>query len=177
MPVEIGAQGGDRGVEPLELARHVVGDHVGDDDARLVQHDVAERDAVRQRGAGQMHGMAGDRLGAGAGERGQLAGGDHLGEHHRRGLQRFFFLLGIGAARAVLHHQHAERIAGAQDRHAEEGMVDFFAGFRPEREGRVGLRVRQVDRIGFAGDQADQAFVGLQHGLVDGFALQALGGV
>ena len=56
-------------------------------------------------------------------------------------------------------------------------MVDFFAGFRAVGEGRVRLRVRQVDRIGFAGDQADQAFVGFQHGLVDRFALQALGGV
>ena len=125
----------------------------------------------------EMQRMAGGRLGAGLGERGQLAGGDHLGQHHGRGLQRLFFFLRIGAAGAVLHHQHAERIAGAQDRHAEERVVDFFAGFRPEREGRMGLRVRQVDRIGFARHQADQALVGLQHGLVDGFALQAFGGV
>ena len=41
----------------------------------------------------------------------------------------------------------------------------------------MALRVRQVDRVGFAGDQADQAFVGLQDGLVDGFALEAFGGV
>ena len=50
-PVEIGAQGGDGRVEPLEFARHVVGDDIGDDHARLVQHHVAERDAVGQRGA------------------------------------------------------------------------------------------------------------------------------
>ena len=175
--VEIGAQRGDGGVEALQFTRHVVGDDVGDDDARLVQHDVAERDAVGQRRADQMQRVAGGGLGAGAGERGQFARGDHLGEHHRRGLQRLFFFFGVGAAGAVLHHQHAERVAGAQDRHAEERMVDFFAGFRPEREGRVGLRVRQVDRIGFARHQADQAFVGLQHGVVDGFALQAFGGV
>ena len=36
----------DGGVEPVQLVLHVVGDEVGDDDARLVQHDVAERDAV-----------------------------------------------------------------------------------------------------------------------------------
>jgi hypothetical protein len=121
--------------------------------------------------------MARDRLGAGPGARGELARGDHLGEHHRRGLQRLFFLFGVGAPRAVLHYQHAERVAGAQHRHAEEGMVDFFAGFRAERECGVRLRVGQVDRIGFARHQADQAFVGLEHGLVHGFALQALGGV
>ncbi len=175
--VEIGAQGGDRRVETFEFARHVVGDHIGDHHARLVQHDVTERDAVRQRRALHVHRMARGRFGAGAGERRQFAGRDHLGEHHRRGLQRFFFFLGVGAPRAVLHRQNAERIAGAQHRHAEEGVVDFFARLWAEREGRVVLRVRQVDRIGFAGDQADQAFVGLQHGLVDRFALEAFGGV
>ena len=36
-------------VQPLEFLRHVVGDEVGDDDARLVQHHMAERDAVGQR--------------------------------------------------------------------------------------------------------------------------------
>jgi len=121
--------------------------------------------------------MACDRLGAGAGERRQFSGGDHLGEHHRRGLQRLFFLFRVGALCAVLHHQHAERIARAQDRHAEERVIDFFAGFRPERECRMRLRVRQVFWFGFAGDQTDQAFVGLQDGLVDRLALQALGGV
>ena len=104
-PVEIGAQGGDRGVEPLDFARHVVGNDIGDDDARLVQHDMAERDAVGQRRAFHMHGVARGRFGAGLGERRQFAGGDHLGEHHRRGLQRFFFFFGIGPARAVLHRQ------------------------------------------------------------------------
>ncbi len=176
-PVEIGAQRADRGIEALQFARHVVGDDIGDDDARLVQHDMAERDAVGERCADEMQRVAGGGLGAGVGERRQFARGDHLGEHHRRGLQRLFFLFRVGAARAVLHHQHAERIAGAQHRHAEEGVVDFFAGFRPEREGRMALRVRQIDRIGLARHQADQAFVGLQHGLVDGFALQAFGGV
>ena len=137
----------------------VVGDEVGDDDARLVQHHVAERDAFGERRALQMHRAAHRRLGAGPGERGQFARGDHLGQHHGGGLQRLDFLLGIGAPGAVLHHQHAERVAGAQDRHAEEGVVDFFAGFRPVREGRMGLRVRQVDGVGFARDQADQALV------------------
>ena len=41
----------------------------------------------------------------------------------------------------------------------------------------MGLRVGQVDRVGLARDQADQAFVLPQHGLVDGLALEAFGGV
>ena len=128
-------------IEPLQFPRHVVGDEIGDHHARLVQHDMAERDAVGERRALTCSGRrtAGSAPGLASGR--ELARGDHLGEHHRGGLQRLLFLLGIGAARAVLHHQHAERVAGAQDRHAEEGVVDFFAGFRPVGEGRVGLRV------------------------------------
>ena len=56
-------------------------------------------------------------------------------------------------------------------------MVDFFAGFRAERIGRMVLRVGQVDLGRLAGDQADQAFVGLHDGGVDGFALETFGGV
>ena len=138
---------------------------------------MTERDAVGQRDAGDLHRVARGRFGAGAGDRRQFARRDHLGEHHRRGLQRFFFFFRIGPACAVLHRQHAERIAGAQHRHTEERVVDFFAGFRTEREGRMVLRVRHVDRLRLAGDQADQAFVSLQHGFVDGFALEAFGGV
>ena len=128
--VEIRAHGLDRGLQPLQLLRHVVGDEIGDDHARLVQHHVAERDAVVERDAGELQRPARGGLGAGLGDRGQFARGDHLGEHHRGGLQRLLFLLGVGAPRPVLHHQHAERVAGAQDRHAEEGVVDLFAGLR-----------------------------------------------
>ena len=49
--VEIGAQGLDRRLQMRQLFLHVVGDVVGDDDARLVQHHVAERDALAERGA------------------------------------------------------------------------------------------------------------------------------
>ena len=120
---------------------------------------------------------AGGGLEAGLGDGGELARGDHLGEHHRGGLQRLLFLLGIGAPRPVLHHQHAERVAGAQHRHAEEGVVDLLAGLRPVGEGRMVLGFRQVDRVGLAGDQADQAFVRAQHGLVDRLLVEAFGGV
>ena len=175
--VEMGAQCLDRRLQVLQFPRNVVGDVVGDDDTRLVQHDVAERDAFRQRHAGEMQRSPCRRLGAGRRLRRQLARGDHLRQHHRRRLQRLDFLLRIVAPGAVLHHQHAERVAGAQDRHAEEGVVDFFAGFRPEGEGRVRLRVGKVDGARLARDQSDQALVGTQHGVVHGVAVEALGGV
>ncbi len=140
--IEIGSQRIDRRFEPLQLLLHVVRDEIGDHDARLVQHHVSQSDAVGDRLAAEMQRAARRGLRAGPGERGELAGGDHLGEHHRGGLQRLLFLLGIGPVRPVLHDQHAQRVAGAQDRHAEERVVDFFAGFRSVREGGVGLGIR-----------------------------------
>ena len=140
--VEIGAQLGQRRIEPLDFLWQVVGDVIGDDDARLVQHDMAQRDAVGQDRAGLVQRVPRRRLGAGLRQRRQFAGGDHLRQHHGGSLQRLDLFLDIGALGAVLHHQHAERVAGAQDRHAEEGMVDFFAGLRAERERRMALRVR-----------------------------------
>ncbi len=175
--VEVGAQLCQRRVEPLDFLRQVLGDVVGDDDARLVQHHMAERDAVGQDGAGLVQRMPRRGLGAGLGQRGQFARGDHLRQHHGGGLQRLDLFLDIGALGAVLHHQHAERVAGAQDRHAEEGVVDFFAGLRAERERGVVLRVAQIERVGLAGDQADQALMRAQDGAVDGVAVEAFGGV
>ena len=54
-------------------------------------------------------------------------------------------------------------------------VVDFLAGLRQVAEGRVGLRVREVERPRLRGDRADQALADAQRGLVDGLALQALG--
>ena len=53
--------------------------------ARCRRRPPAPRDA----------GPAGRQLTPGLGEGRQLAGGDHLGDHHGDGLQRLFFLLGI----------------------------------------------------------------------------------
>ena len=69
-PVEVGAQCGNRRFKPLELFWDIIGDHIRDDDARLVQHDMAERDAVREDSALEMLRMTRRRFGAGAGEGG-----------------------------------------------------------------------------------------------------------
>ncbi len=175
--VEVGAQFRQRRIESLDLLRQVLGDVIGDDDARLVQHHMAERDAVGQDGAGLVQRMPRGRLGAGLRQRRQFARGDHLRQHHRGGLQRLDLFLDIGALGAVLHHQHAKRIAGAQDRNAEERVVDFFAGLRAERERRMVLRVAQVERRRLAGDEADQALMRAQDGSVHRVAVEAFGGV
>ncbi len=175
--VEIGAQLQDRGVEPFDFLRQILGDVVGDDDARLMQHHMSERDAIRENGAGLVQRVPRGGLGAGLGDGRQFARRDHFREHHRGGLQRLDLFLDIGAVGAVLHHQHAEGVAGAQDRHAEERVVDFFAGFRAIGEGRVRLGVRQVQRRRLRGDEADEALMRGQDRLVDSVPVQTFGGV
>ena len=60
--VEVGAQFRQRRIQPLDLLGQVLGDVIGDDDARLVQHDMAERDAVGQDRAGLLQRMPRRRL-------------------------------------------------------------------------------------------------------------------
>ena len=107
----------------------------------------------------------------------QIAGGDHLGDHHRRRFQRLDLVVAVVALGAVLHDQHAERAAGPQHRHAEEGIVDLFAGLRQVGEGRVLLRVGKVERPRAGRDRADQALPELELGKVDGARVQTFGGV
>ena len=102
--------------------------------------------------------------------------GDQLGQHHGDGLQRLDLVLGVVARRAVLHHQHAEHPAAAQDRHAHQRVVDLLAGLRPIGEVGMALRVGERQRPGCGGDVADQALADPQPGAVHRLGLQALGG-
>ena len=104
--------------------------------------------------------------------RDEVAAGDQLRQHHRDGLQRLDLFLVVFAEGAVLHHQHAEHAAAAQDRHAGQRVVDLLAGFRAVREIRMRLGVGQRQRPGAAGDIADDAFADREAGLVDGFLLR-----
>ena len=118
--IEVGAQALHGRCQARHLLLNVLGDEIGHDHTRLVQHHVSERYAFAQRRAFEMDRTPGGRLGAGQCQCGQLARGDHFRQHHRGGLQCLDFFLGIGAACAILHDQHAKRVAGAQDRHAKE---------------------------------------------------------
>ena len=92
---------------------------------------------------------------AGLDDRLQFAGRDDLRQHHRGRLERLDLFFRVSALRLVLDDEHAERIAGAQDRHAEERMVNFLARLRPVGKGRMMLRVGNRQRLGFACDEAD----------------------
>ena len=153
--------------EPAPLQLDILGDQARDHDARLVQHHMAERHAFgngqsRESRRGFTSPLGADLLGD------EPARGDHLGDHHGGGLQSLDFLVAIVPLGAVLHREHADRVAAAQDRHAEEGVIDLLAGLGAVGEGRVMLGVGELHRLGLLGDQADQALARLQMRVVDG---------
>jgi hypothetical protein len=136
---------------------------------------MAERNAVGEDVAFELDALSALQVGLRHVER-RERGAQQFRKHHGRGLQRLDFLVGIDARDRVLHGQDADGPAGAQDRDAEEGLVDFFARLRPVCEGMMALRVGQVDRLAAARDQADEALAGFQMGVANGFLAQAFGG-
>ena len=147
------------------------------DDARLVQHGAADRDARRQ-----LHAVDAQRQQAEAVDllhlvgADEVAGRDQLRQHHGDGLQRLDLFLVVLAPRAVLHDQHAEHAPGAHDRHAGQRMVDLLARLRAVGELRMALRVGERQRPGVGGDVADQALADPQARAVHGRGIEALGG-
>ena len=109
--IDRGAHRADRRLQALQFRLDVVGHDLGHGHPRLVHDHVAEAEAVsdaetleRQRPpAGHRRTLRRDPL--------QLARGDHFGEKHRRRLKRFHLFFRVGAPRAILHHEHADRRA------------------------------------------------------------------
>ena len=165
-------------LEAALFGGHVFRNEILDDDARFVQHGVAERHAFGQRITAQMVASdMGDVGGDFACHLAQFARGDDLGQHHGGCLECLLFLLGVVPPGAVLHHEHADDRTAAHDRHAEEGVVDFFARLGEVFERGVLLGVGEIEPDRLLGDGADEALARLQLGLVHGLALEALGGV
>ena len=167
---------GDGRIEAQEFRLDVLGDEVLDHHPGLVEHHMAEAHAVGQRNAPLVDRAAKRNAGLDRRQRLQFAGGEHLRHHHGGGLKGLDLFLGIDPVGAVLDDQDAERIAGAQQRHAEEGVVDLLARLGLIGEGRVALGVGERQGLGRRGDQADEALAGAHDGEVDGFPVQALGG-
>ena len=174
--VDRGADLADRGLEAAQLRLRVLRDQVLHHDAGLVQDDMAEADAVGEGDAALVQRSPQGRAGLGERQRLQLARGDHLRQHHGGGLERLHLLFGVDPPRPVLHDEDAEGVAGPQQRHAEEGVVDLLARLRLVGEGRVRLGVGQRERLGRRGDEADEALARGHRREVDGGAVEAFGG-
>ena len=173
--IERGAQGCDRRLQPDQLLGRILGHEMRDDDARLVQDDVPERDAVG-------HLLALDhrrqrllqldrRAGPGHGARYEM-----LGDDHRRRLQHLDILVGVFLLGAVLHDEHAEHLTAAPDRHRQQRVVDLLARLRPVGERRVARRLRLVDRDVELGAAADEAFAALHARRVHGARVETFAG-
>ncbi len=173
--VDRGAHRADRRLEPLQFRIDVVGDDFRHRHARLMHDHMAETEAVGDALTLQGHGPPNGNRRALRGDALELARGDHLGKKHRGGLESLDLFLRIGAPRAVLHHEHANRRAAAQNRHAKERLIDLFArlGFVGER--RMVLGVGQRERLGARGDETDQALPGFHRRQVDRFTIEAFG--
>ncbi len=167
----------DGGLQPRELERHVLGDDLLHDDPRLVQHHMPEANAFGDRRAGQRQGGARREI-VDRGRQGlQFARGDHLREQHGGRLEDLDLLVDVDPSRLVLHHEHAERVAAAQHRNAEEGRVDLLPGFRAVGEGGMLLRIGEREAFGRLRDEPDQTFVRAHRRQMHGLPVQALRGV
>ena len=165
-------------LEALLLLADILGDH-------LLDRRCAARAARRGRSATpgvELHAVDAQRQQAEAVDllhlvgADEVTGRDQLRQHHGDGLQRLDLFFVVVAARAVLHHQHAQHAAGAHDRHAGQRMVDLLARLRAVGELRMALRVGQRQRPVMGGDVADQALADPQARAVHGRGIEALGG-
>jgi hypothetical protein len=163
--------------KPLELAHRILGDHLLQQDARLVQHRLADAEPGAQRQPVQPERHQGQPVGGMVRVAGQkLAARHQLGQHHGGGLQRLDLLLGVVALGAVLHHQHAEHASAARNRHAHQRVIDLLAGLRPVGEVGMRLGVGQRQRPAMQRDVADQPLAHPEACLVHRLGLQPLGG-
>ncbi len=173
--IERSAQAGHRRLEPDELGRRILGHQVRDDDARLMQHDVAQRDAFRHLLALDHHRQRLLELDGGARAR-HGARHEMLGDDHGRRLQHLDILVGVFLLRAVLHDEDAEHLTGTPDRHRQQRMVDLFAGLRPVGERRVARCLRLIHRDIQLGAAADETFAALHAHGMHGAGVQTFAG-
>ena len=156
------------------LALGVVADRLADHDLRLVQHDGAFGHALLADEAADEEGQLVRAVhGAGADEGAELG---HLGDDHGDDLEGVDLVVGIVARLAVLHHEDAEDLAEALDRHAEEAREALLAGLG---QVAVAAGVRGVgggERLGGLGDLADEALADAEAGEVHRLRVEPLGG-
>ncbi len=165
----------ERIVEARLLRLDVFGEKLGDGHARLVQDDMAERDALRHCDA--LDGLALRAPGLWRGDVEALQDiRHHLRSDHGDGLQDLDLLLRIGSRDRVLHGEHADGASAADHGHPEEGLIDLFAGFRAIGIGGVIFGVRQVHVLAAARHEADETLAGLHMRGVNRFLAKAFGG-
>ncbi|MNU76403.1 hypothetical protein D3C71_659550 [compost metagenome] len=142
-----------------------------------MQHDVTKTDAFAIGVAIDGNGTRQIKLHTGAGDLFQLAARHYFSDKHRGCLERFNFILPVCSAGLVLDHKNAKSATGAQNRHAEEGMINFLTGFRKIAESRMRLRIGKIERLGRSGNRADKTLPHFQLCEMHGILVETFGGV
>jgi hypothetical protein len=167
----------ERTINPLALGLDVVGHHLVDGHARLVEHRVAGGQPLDQRQP--LHDL---RFGAGLRQPqrlllvDQFCVGDQFGQDHRGGLQRLDLDVLVPARLDMLHDQRADRAFTIDDRHPGEGMELLLPRFGAI--GEIGMRLGfgQVERLDVGRDGAGKPLADCQPGDVDRALVQPAGG-
>ncbi len=175
--VDGNAQRVERFGQPLQFEVGVFIEQIGDDDARLVQHDMAKPDTFAIAVTLDRNRARQVELETGTGDLLQFTRSNHFGDDHRRGFHRLDFFFAIGALRPVLHDENTKRATRTKDRHAEEGVEDFFAGLRQVAEGGMRLRIRKVQRLRRRSNRTDKTLTHLELGKMHGVLFKTFGGV
>ena len=165
-------------VDALALCLGIVGDDLGDLDARLVEHRVAPAKPLHQR-------EPFDDLGTGIDLSKQqrvffvhhLGIRDQLGQDHRGGLQGLDLDIFVAARIDMLDAQRAHRALAMDDGNAGKAVEFFFARFGAIEEVGMRLRLGEVKRLDIRRDDSVQTFAEAQFGDVDGFGIEAARGV
>ena len=98
----------------------------------------------------------------------------HLGHHHGHDFQRVNLILGKLPRGFRLHDQHAQPLAHALDRHAEERGENLLPRLRHIAEALFRRRIRRIHRRGRARHAPHKALTQLHPRLVDRLFLEAL---
>ena len=132
-------------VQPHLLRLRIIGQQPHDRPPGPQQHNRANRDPAHQRGCGEQPRHCRAKPFGGAVRR--TAARQHLGQQHRNRLEVIDLGIGEIARRPVLHHQNAHGPSGTPHRHRQHRRERLLSGFRPVRERRVVLGVRQVHHV------------------------------
>ena len=159
--------------DPVNLGQGVISHRVGNHHTRFMQPDPAHSGAFLTGAAPKHHRLFVKRLHPITGKCAQFG---HFGQHHGDHVQRVDFLFGIAARDFGLHDKHTQFLAHTLDRHAKEGRINLFPGFRHKAKALFRRRIGGVHRLPGPGHATHQPLTQFHPGLVDRLRAQALGG-
>ncbi len=165
----------DRLMQALKLQFGVICHGAGDDNARLMQIDMAFGHPVL-RNATTDHELRLVPLGQGLALTDEGAKLSHFGQHHGDHFDGVDLIFGIAALILGLDNQNPKPFAKPHDRHAEERGIPFLARLGHIAKALGGGRIGCVDGAGTAGHAAHKTLAHTHPCDMDRFGGQTFGG-